>query len=156
MSTEGERSEPRSGPRERVDELARKFPVHYELYPESMALLDHSIRQVGFCIELHAQVGMDSGVQLGDSRCREAFRGLREVSSFLVPEAEDDCCYDVGNSPHTLCYHGNPQEGQGCVRLDIRVLRREWWERPDKGTEAGALRVMEDRLRALGVRRGSA
>jgi len=139
-----------------ADELARKFHVHYELYPESMVLRDHSIRQVGFCIELHARVGTNSGVQLGDNQCREAFRGLREVSSFLVPAAEGDCCYDVGNSPHTLCYHGNPQEGQGCVRLEIRVLRREGWEHPGNGTEARALRVMQDRLQVLRVPRGPA
>lgn len=155
MSVEGERTE-RDGSRERVDEVARQFHVHYEVYPESMALCDHSIRHVGFCLELHARIGTNSGGRLGDDRCREAILGLLEVSSLLVPAAEGDCCYEVSGSPAAFCYHGSPQGGQGCVRLDIRVLRREGWDRPVNEMEARALREMEDCLRALGVPRGSA
>ena len=156
MSVEGERTEKCDGSRERVDEVVTQFHVHYEVYAESMAMRDHSIRQVGFCVELHARVGGESGVRLGDDQCREAIIGLLEVSSFLVPAAEGDCCYDVDGSPFALCYHGSPQEGQGCVRLDIRVRRRDGWNRPVNGMDARALQEMEHRLRALGVPRAYA
>jgi hypothetical protein len=156
MRVEVERAEQCGGSRERVEDVARQFHVHYEVHPESVALRDQSIRQVGFRLELHAGVGTDSGARLGDDQCREAILGLLDVSSFLVPAAEGDCCYEVSGSPTAFYNLGIPQGGQGCVRLDIRVRRREGWERPVNGMEARVLRELEDRLRDLGVPQASA
>lgn len=156
MSVEGERAEKCGGSRERLEEVARQFHVHYEVHPEPVALRDRSIRQVGFRLELHARVGTDSGVRLGDDGCREAIIGLLEVSSFFVPSVECGYCYEITGSPAAFYHHDSPQGGQSCVRLEIRLLRREGWEPPVHGMEASALREMENRLRALGVPRGSA
>ena len=156
MRVESDRAEACGGSRERVEEVARQFHVHYEVHRESAALRDHFIRQVGFRLELHAGVGTDSGARLRDDQCREAILRLLEVSSFLAPAAEGDCCYEVSGSPAAFYNLGIPQGGQGCVRLDIRVLRREGWESPVNGIEARARREMEDRLRDLGVPSGSA
>jgi hypothetical protein len=135
-----------------ASEIVRRFHVHYEVYPETVALRDHSIRNVGYRLELYGRVA--PGVRPGDGAFREVCRELLDLSSFIVAGAKSGCLCEVGVSPAALYFSGSQERAQACVRLDIRIFHGEGCERPIDPMQERALHDMEERLGALGVSRG--
>jgi hypothetical protein len=135
-----------------VGEIVRRFRVHYDVYPESVALRDHSIRQVGFRLELSGEVG--PGARPGDDRCREVCHGLRRLSSLVLSGKNGGCLCEVAVFPALLAYDGGQEGSQACVRVDIRILHDDGCERPIDPAQGLALREMESRLEEFGVSRG--
>jgi hypothetical protein len=135
-----------------VSEIVRGCRVHYEIYPESVVLRDHSLRQVGFRLELYGRVG--PGVRPGDDRCREVCRGLRRLSSLVVSGTDGGCLCEVAVFPALLTWCGGQEGADACVRLDIRILHGDGCERPIDPAQGLALREMESRLGEFGVSRG--
>jgi hypothetical protein len=149
VNVEVERAEARGGPTpEHVREIAKRFHVHCEVYPELRVLHDHTTRQVGFCLELYGRVSQDSR--------RDVCLGLREISSFIVPATEGAARYEIDENPAAVHYCGNEEGGRPCVQLAIRILHHEGSERPVDEIQARALKEMEHRLEGLGVSRGGA
>jgi hypothetical protein len=134
-----------------VREIASRFHVHYEVYPESLVLSDHKIRQIGFCLELYGEVG----AALGKNRVQEVRRSLRVIASSVL-QADAACSFEVIEPADTLCYCSSQRGFQFCVRLAIRILHRTGWEHPLDGLQRRALAEMEQRLGHLGVTKGAA
>jgi hypothetical protein len=141
-------------PPQRVRELARRLHVHYEVYPDSVILRDHSIRSVGFCVELYGQVADHPGLRPESDRAKEVYGVLREISTLIVPDADDGCRYQMRGSSAAFYFCGSQPADRGCVRLEIRILHRDDWDRPIDAFESRALQEIEDRLDRLGVPRG--
>lgn len=135
-----------------VSEIVRRFHVHYEVYPETVAQRDHSIRNVGYRLELYGQVG--PGVRPGDGAFREVCRELLDLSSFIVAGTNGGCLCEVAVSPATLYFCSSQERAQACVRLDIRIFHGDGCERPIDPMQERALHEMEVRLGALEVSRG--
>ena len=141
-------------PPQHGSELARRLHIHYEVYPESVILRDHSIRSVGYCVELYGQVGDDSGCGPVADRANEVYGVLREISTLIVPHGDDACRYQMRGSSAIFYYCGSQPADRGCVRLEIRILHRDHWDRPIDAFESRALQEIEDRLDGLRVPRG--
>jgi hypothetical protein len=153
MSAGIEREEPlRDAAPEWAKESAQQCHAHYEVSFESTALPDHTIRNVGYRLELYGRVGPDGKVRPGDDRCREVFHTLESLARLVVPGAESARLCTIRCSPGALYYCG-PGGKQACVRLEIRVMGSEGCDRPIDAQAAHALREMEERLRALGMPR---
>jgi len=141
-------------PPHHVSELARRLRVHYEVYPDSVILRDHSIRSVGFCVELYGQAADDPGLRPVADRAKEVYGVLREISTLVVPDADDGCRYQMRGSSAAFYFYGSKPADRGCVRMEIRILHRDHWDRPIDAFESRALQEIEDRLAGLGVPRG--
>jgi hypothetical protein len=135
-----------------IGEIVRRFRVHYDVYPESAVLRDHSIRQVGFRLELSGEVG--AGARPGDDRCREVCHGLLRLSSLVVSGTSGGCLCEVAVFPAMLAYDGGQEGSPACVRLDIRILHDGGCERPIDPSQGLALRELQNRLGEFGVSRG--
>jgi hypothetical protein len=138
---------------EHVREIVRQFSVYYEVRPESMLLHDHTIRQVGFCVDLYGRDGQGPFLCPGDERSKEIYRGLREIALQIVPEEQEDCRYQLDDFDASLHYdsHGSKY---GRVQLKIHILHKDGFQQPIDAGETRARREMEDRLRNLGIYRG--
>jgi hypothetical protein len=130
----------------------RRCHAHYEVSLQSTALPDHTIRNVGFRLELYGRVDPDGKARPGDGRCGEVFRELESLARLIAPGAESACLCTIRGSPGALYYCG-PGGKQGCVRLDILVTSPLGRDRPVDAHAADALREMEGRLRELGMPR---
>jgi hypothetical protein len=135
-----------------VREIAKRFHVHYEVYPEMLVLPNHNTRQIGFCLELYGEVG----VPVGNDRCTEARRSLKLVSSSVLAAAKEDCRLELIDSPGALYYCSSQRGLWPCVRLVISILHRDNYERPLDGDQRRALESIENGLRLLGAPKGRA
>ena len=140
---------------EHIREIVHRFSVFYEVYPESTVLHDHTIRQVGFCVDLCGRPPQGINVSPRCARSKEIYRGLSEIARWVIPEEEFECCYELDGFDASL-HCGNGAQDRGSVQLEIHILHEHGFDRPLDECELRALREVEDRLKNLGVDRGKA
>ena len=140
-------------PTEHVRQIVDRFSVYYDVRPESTVLHDHSIRQVGFCLDLYGRDGQGPPLSPGDERSKEVYQGLREIALQIMPDKEHECRYELGEFHSSLLY-SNHGSSHACVPLEIHILHKSGFDRPVDAGESRALREMEERLKNLGVYRG--
>jgi hypothetical protein len=133
-------------------ESVRRCHAHYEVATQSTALPDHTIRNVGYRLELYGRVDPDGEARPGDGRCREVFRDLESLARLIAPGPESACLCTIRGAPGALYYSG-PGGKQACVRLDILVTSSLGGDRSVDAHAADALREMEGRLKELGMPR---
>ena len=138
---------------EHIREIVHRFSVFYEVYPESTVLHDHTIRQVGFCVDLCGRPPRGKNVSPGCARNKEIYGGLSQIASWVIPEKDFECCYELDGFDASLqCDEG--AQDCGSVQLEIHILHQHGFDRPLDECELRALREVEDRLENLGVYRG--
>ena len=137
---------------EHVTEIVRQFSVSYEVRAESMLLRDHTIRQVGFCLDLYGRDGV-AHLSPGDERSKEIYQGLCEIASRIVAEEPVDCRYELGEFDSALRYGNSARDG-GSVRLVIHIVHQNGFEQPVDPAETRALRELQGQLETLGVHQG--
>ncbi len=91
---------------EHIREIVHRFSVFYEVYPESTVLYDHPIRQVGFCL---------CNVSPGCARSKEIYGGLSQIASWVIPEKDFECCYELDGFDASL-HCGNGVQDCGSVK----------------------------------------
>jgi hypothetical protein len=133
-------------------DIVRRFSVYYEVRPESTLLHDHTIRQVGFCVDLYGRDGQGPPLNPGDERSKEIYRGLWEIASQIVPEEQEDCRYQLDGFDASLHFDSHGSKC-GRVQLKIHILHKHGFEQPIDAGETRALKEMEDRLKNLGIHR---
>jgi hypothetical protein len=139
---------------EHFREIAQRYSVSYQVYPESRVLRDGTLRQVGFCLELYGRNGDGRPLSPGDERAAEIYRGLRQIALQIAPQQAEACYYQVDGSNSLLVY-GNPSSPRGSVLLEIHILHSDDCERPLDEDEIHALHEVEERLQELEVHRGA-
>jgi len=138
---------------EQIREIVDRFLVYYEVYPESTVLHDHTIRQVGFCLDLYGRPPRGVNLSPGCTRSKEIYQGLSEIATRVVPEEGFECHYGLDGFDASL-YYGNGAQDRGGVQLEMHILHQHGFDRPLDACEVLALREVEDRLKSLGVHRG--
>ncbi len=135
-------------------EIVQRFSVSYAVRAESTVLHDHTIRPVGFCVELFGRDGDGPPLSPGDERSREIYRGLRNIALQVVPHENHDCQFELDDFHPSLHYGTNPR-GPAKVRLAIYILHRNGFDRPIDADVTQALHKVEDRLKELGIHHGN-
>ncbi len=138
---------------EHIREIVNRFSVCYEVYPESTVLHDHTVRQVGFCVDLCGRPPLGTNVSPGYAPSEEIHGGLSQIASWVIPEKDFECCYQLDGFDTSL-HCGSRAQDCGSVQLEIHILHQRGFDRPLDECEVRALREVEDRLENLGVCRG--
>lgn len=138
---------------EHVREVVHRFSVSYEVRPESAVLHDRTIRQVGFCIDLCGRDGQGPPLSPGDKKSKEIYRGLREIAMQIIQAGECECHYQIDEFQPSLRYPNNGGS-RATVQLGIHIHHKHGFQQPIDADETRALRMIEDRLKDLGIHRG--
>jgi hypothetical protein len=138
---------------EHTREIVHRFSVSYDVRPESMVLHDHTIRQVGYCVDLYGADGDGPPLSPGDERSKEIYRALREIALQTVQEEDHNCRFELDGFYSSLHYDSDPKS-PARVQLTIYILHRNGSERPINAGVAQALHKLEDRLKHLGIHHG--
>jgi hypothetical protein len=139
---------------QRLREIAAQHHVYYKIWPEQVPLKDHSLQEVGFRLELHGEHAKESHPMPGCALCWEIYRGLREIAYWILPKEIRDSYYDLEAFDASLHY-SHPTKDLGSVQLGIDILHRSGFDRPVDACEVRCLQEMEEKLKRLGVHRGS-
>jgi hypothetical protein len=133
-----------------IQDMVERFSVCYAVCADSTVVRDHSIRQVGFCLDLYGRDGNGPPLSPGDERSKEIYRTLREIALQIVPEGGNDCRFELDKFYPSLQYGNNPRS-PARVQLTIHILHKNGFDRPIDAAVTQALRELEDRLRYLGI-----
>jgi hypothetical protein len=133
-----------------MQDIVERFSICYGTCPESTVLRDHSIRQVGYCLDLYGRDGNGPPLSPGDERSRTIYRALREIALQIVPEEDHDCRFELDEFYPSLQYGNNPK-GPARVPLTIHILHKNEFDRPIDAAVTQALHELEGLLRCLGV-----
>jgi hypothetical protein len=139
---------------EQTQDMVEQFSVCYGVCAESTVLCDHSIRQIGYCLDLYGRDGNGPPLSPGDERSKEIYRALREIALQVVPEEDHDCRFELDEFYPSLQYSNNPKS-PARVPLTIHILHKNGFHRPIDAVVTQALHELEDRLKYLGVHHGN-
>jgi hypothetical protein len=120
----------------------------YEVWPD-WALVNGRRVQVGFEVDLCATVA-----QPGDGPSVETYLELQQVAMFVLPHDPDEVEIDVmpfDNSLHESSWRNFRPE----TVLALRILHKHGFEQPVDDSEERCLRLIENALQQLGIRRAS-
>jgi len=136
---------------ETLTRILERYAISYEVRGESSVLRDHTVRQVGYLVDLYGSDG--SPLAAGDERCQEIFRGLSKIARGILPPEGEDCCVSIEGF-HPQLHFGVGGNRHGSVRLEMQVRHRHEIDRPVDAGEAQALKALLARLEALVGRGG--
>jgi len=134
-----------------ITRILERYAISYEVRTQWSVLRDHTLRQVGYLVDLYGSDG--SRLAAGDERCQEIFRGLSKIARGILPPDEGDCCISIEGF-HPQLHLGVGGNGHGSVRLEMHVRHRHEIDRPVDAGEAQALKALLARLEALVGRGG--
>ena len=130
--------------------VLERFTVFYEIYPESVVLRDHSIRQVAYVVDLYGKDKHEPPIHPGDKRCHEVFRGLYKIACWLLPTDYGACHIDI-DSFHASLHYVDGWKEPGYMQLGLHIYHLDKLDKPLDTDQKGVLDELIKRLEALGV-----
>ena len=143
---------PVDGELERLQEIARRHKVCWEVWPEYHKDRDGKRIQIGFELYLigtHSH--SESIIEPGCPGCMKIYGDLSRIAHWIIPIEERDSLYEIGVLDASVHYTSQRWFRPEVV-LTITILHREGFDRPTDSHEVQVLKEMEGKLEKLGAR----
>ena len=131
-------------------ERARARRVHFDVEPEIVLRGSERVK-VGFQVHLWAVHPKGARALPGCPKCWDLVEDLRRIAEEVVPVERRPSRTELVPFRPAL-YESRVVPGADEVRVTIRLIHREGYERPVDECEERCLKEIRARLRALGVR----
>lgn len=137
-----------------LQELVGRYRVCWDVWPEE-AMVDGRRQQIGFELELSGTHPPEvKNASPGCRSCREVFSGLRQIAEHILPSKADRPSEYVISSYDPSIRYSQKRGSRPDISLTIKIVHRRGLGPVDE-CEQRCLKVMEERLAALGASKGT-